>query len=92
MIFLHEFSPPDSCVSFLRRVGEEAGATVEVCVIINILLNVGDFYKVLHDLCMFSCECKSFLMNLYMRCSDFPKLYSPKVFVFIVQARYWLTE
>ena len=25
-----------------------------------------------------------------IRCFDFPKLYSSKVFVFIVQARYWL--
>ena len=29
-------------------------------------------------------------MGLYIRFFDFPKLYSSMVFVFIVQARYWL--
>ena len=28
----------------------------------------------------------------HVRCFDFPKLYSSKMFVFIVQARYWLAK
>ena len=49
---------------------------------------------------IFSFGCNKIGFNLFtlskshfchhIRCFDFPKLYSSKVFVFIVQARYWL--
>ena len=37
-------------------------------------------------------DTKRFGIFRNIRCFDFPKLYLSKVFVFIVQARYWLAE
>ena len=46
----------------------------------------------IYDRCVWCRNCR-IGRNSYghIRCFDFPKLYSSKVFVFIVQTRYWLT-